>query len=223
MERPNRILETASPGEWLKMFILVEDLEEFKIVLNMKGNFFFFPQEEMQYNIPYLLSEIMVETWLESTWRRVGVNKGERILKIMVPTCGMWHFCVSDLLVTGWPRQGWYLERPECLESCAPELPRLHPRSSWTIRSILMYNEMKAKSRIKGSSFSATDCVFTLSTLFSLFQVAKAMTWTGMKRIFNHIMCFDNIILGSEKTQASMYSLFLHWQVRQPLWSSLKP
>lgn len=44
------------------MFILVEDLEEFKIVLNMKGNFFFFPQEEMQYNIPYLLSEIMVET-----------------------------------------------------------------------------------------------------------------------------------------------------------------
>lgn len=43
------------------MFILVEDLEEFKIVLNMKGNFFF-PQEEMQYNIPYLLSEIMVET-----------------------------------------------------------------------------------------------------------------------------------------------------------------
>lgn len=30
-----------SPGEWLKMFILVEELGEFKIVLNMKGNFFF--------------------------------------------------------------------------------------------------------------------------------------------------------------------------------------
>lgn len=41
MERPNRILETVSPGEQLKMFILVEDLQEFKIVLNMKGNFFF--------------------------------------------------------------------------------------------------------------------------------------------------------------------------------------
>ena len=165
MERPNRILETVSPGEQLKMFILVEDLQEFKIVLNMKGNFFFSFRKKC--NIPYLISEIMVETWLESTWRRIGVNKGERTLKIMVSTCGMWHFCVSDLPVTGWPRQGWYWERPECLESCAPEFPRLHLRSSWTIRSILMYNEMKAKSRIKGSSFSATDCVFTLSTLFS--------------------------------------------------------
>ena len=130
-----------------------------------EGQFFFSFRKKC--NIPYLISEIMVETWLESTWRRIGVNKGERTLKIMVSTCGMWHFCVSDLPVTGWPRQGWYWERPECLESCAPEFPRLHLRSSWTIRSILMYNEMKAKSRIKGSSFSATDCVFTLSTLFS--------------------------------------------------------
>ena len=88
MERRNRILETVSPGEWLKMFILVEDLEQFKIVLNMKGNFPP-PPPRKKCNIPYLISEIMVETWLESTWRRVGVNEGERILKIMVPTCGM--------------------------------------------------------------------------------------------------------------------------------------
>lgn len=39
--RTKKVLETMSPGEWLKMFILVEELEEFKIVLNMKGNFFF--------------------------------------------------------------------------------------------------------------------------------------------------------------------------------------
>ena len=96
-----------------------------------------------------------------------GIEPLPLAVKAWSPTCGMWHFCVSDLLVTGWPRQGWYWERAECLESCAPELQRLHPQSSWIIRSILMYNEMKVKSRIQGSSSSATDCVFTLSTLFS--------------------------------------------------------
>ena len=161
--KPQQNSRNYVPWRVTKMFILVEDLEELKIVLNMMGNFF---SPRKKCNIPYLVSEIMVETRLESTGRRVGGKKGERILKIMVPTCGMWHFCVSGLLVTGWPRQGWYWERAECLESCAPELPRLHPQSSWTIRSILMYNEMKVKSRIKGSSSSATDCVFTLRTLF---------------------------------------------------------
>lgn len=52
MERPNRILETVSPGEQLKLFILVEDLQEFKMRFKHEGQFFFL-QEEMQYTLSY--------------------------------------------------------------------------------------------------------------------------------------------------------------------------
>lgn len=69
MERPNRILETVSPGEQLKLFILVEDLQEFKIVLNMKGNFFFL-QEEMQYTLSYFRDHggDMIGIYMEKNW-----------------------------------------------------------------------------------------------------------------------------------------------------------
>ena len=58
MERTEKVLETMSPGEWLrgsKKFILVEELEAFTIVLNMKGNFF----SRKKCSILYRVSEMV--------------------------------------------------------------------------------------------------------------------------------------------------------------------
>lgn len=52
--------------------------------------------------------------------------------------------------------------------------------------------------------------VLGINVLF-FFQIAKGMSSIGMKKIFNHIICFDSTLLGPEKkAQSSVYLLFLH-------------
>lgn len=154
----------------------------------MKGNFFFL-QKKCTYPIQ--------RSWWRHDWNLHGeelVTKGSALSKDY--GVHVWNdTCVSDLLVTWMTHDKGGTESirsvwnhvPQSSQGCTYE-------SCLTIRSILMYNEGEKQN--KGQLFFCNWLCAYIKYTFLLFQVAKAMTWTGMKRIFNHIMCFDNIILG---------------------------
>lgn len=137
----------------------------------------------------------------------------------MAVICGMWH-CVGDLLVTGWPgeytkgRAFWVAGRmhSKVIPGGTPNATghqgnrdKNHKKEAAPFSQMIMY-------------------LFVLKTFFPLFSGCQGNVWTRVKKIFNYTICFDNIILGLRKNiQSSVYSLFMHWQVRQPLWSRLKP
>ena len=110
-----------------------------------------------------------LETWLESsTWKRAGIKKVEHTLKIMAATHGMWHLCVSDLLVTDDPGKGGtesslgvWKHVLQSSQGCTHDAAR-H-------QGVSEYNEMKAKTGIKEQLFfSKWLCVYVKYTFFFL-------------------------------------------------------
>lgn len=169
----------------LKMFILVEELRKFKLILNTKGNYFLVEE----------IYSIKFQTWLEPVWRRAGINQVKHILRSMAATHGMWHplcECHPCHWIT-WSRVvGKMYPNPGCLD----------PQCSWVSRSIWMQRN-EGENQNNGAALfpQMTVFLFVFSIKFFFSQVAKGMSWTGMKKIFNHILCFDNIILGSENKE----------------------
>lgn len=133
-----------------------------------------------------------VGTRLESIWRRAGINKVKYILRIMTALHGIWYpLCEScPCQWMAWSRVAGKMY---------PKPGRLYPQCSWVSRSIWMQRN-EGENQNKGAALfpQMTVYLFVFSTKFFFSQVAKGMSWTGMKKIFSHIICFDNIILGSE-------------------------
>lgn len=76
--------------------------------------------------------------------------------------------------------------------------PKTHDAAGQQVVS--EYSEHEKEN--KGAPFcpQMTLYLFVLNTNFLFFfQVAKGMSSIGMKKIFNHIICFDTIILGPEQ------------------------
>lgn len=149
---------------------------------------------------------------------RAGVNTMKHALGITLPYMECANPC-------GWPACYWDPRKT------AVERAEWMPGSTYTEATLRQlgrkssdYHSMKMKTRVKEWFFSPKLLCAVSPAPFLL--ACQGNVWTWLRKIFNHIICFDNIILGLRKKkqlQPSIYSLFLHWQVWQPLWSSLKP
>lgn len=131
----------------LKMFILVEELREFKLILNTKGNYFLVEE----------IYSIKFQTWLEPVWRRAGINQVKHILRSMAAIHGMWHpLCeCHPCHWMIWSRVvGKMYPKPGCLD----------PQCSWVSRSIWMQRN-EGKNQNKGAALFLQWLCFCLCSV----------------------------------------------------------
>lgn len=183
-----------SPGKWLrglKMFILVEELGEFKRILNTFGVYVNVSEcvcmcvcmYYKKYNLLYQVSEVMA--W-GLAWNlhggEVGSTKWSAFWGLWLPCMARDTLCVGALLVTGWPR--W-------LDKALRTVPMMQRDMKQHLNTNEGGNQNKAAA-LPHQWLS----VRVQYNFFFFLQVARGMPATGMKKILNHIICCDNTILG---------------------------